>query len=746
MCSLAYVALLNFQVRNQFEGRRWALPARVFARPLEVYPEQGLSPEALVQELKLLRYRHSAGSLSPGEYRRKGNRVTVHTRGFPFWDGDEPERRVRIDFRNDVVTRVQDLERNTAVDLMRVEPVPIATIYPQHQEDRMLVRLEDVPHLLIESLVAVEDRHFYDHHGLDFLAMARAALVNFRAGRTVQGGSTLTQQLVKNYFLSNERTLWRKFNEAIMAVLLEWHYSKDEILEAYINEVYLGQDKQRAIHGFALASQFYFERRLGDLDPHQLTLLVALVKGPSYYNPRKYPQRARDRRNLVLDILGKQGYMDAAGVKRSSKQRLGVTPKAPSGTTPFPAFLQLVREQLQEDYRDEDLRSEGLMIFTTLDPLVQVKAEQAMKRRLARLEKASASPAGELQAAVVITEVGTGDVVALVGGRDPQFAGYNRALDARRPVGSLLKPFVYLTALSQPKRYTLSTRVDDSPLSLTLAKDRVWSPHNYDRKNHGRVMLKDAPVQSYNVATARLGLALGIDKVARDLRFFGVQRALPEYPSLVLGAADLSPFEVSTLYQTLASGGYRVPLAAIREVMTHQGQLLQRYPLRLKQTADPAAVYLLIVAMHEVTRHGTGKDLTTLLPKTLNVAGKTGTTNDSRDSWFAGFSAQHLGVVWIGRDNNKPTGLTGASGAMRVWADIMRRIPTTPLTMSRPENVHWQLVDPKSGLLADEHCAGAEWIPFIEGSAPQTKAPCTGKPHTAFRRTLRWFKNLFEQQ
>jgi len=246
------------------------------------------------------------------------------------------------------------------------------------------------------------------------------------------------------------------------------------------------------------------------------------------------------------------------------------------------------------------------------------------------------------------------------------------------------------------------------------------------------------------VATARLGLALGIDKVARDLHHFGVQRALPEYPSLVLGAADLSPFEISRLYQTLASGGYRVPLAAIREVMTHQGRLLQRYPLRLRQTADPAAVYLLTVAMHEVTRHGTAKELKSLLPQTLNVAGKTGTTNDSRDSWFAGFSAEHLGVVWVGRDNNKPTGLSGATGAMKVWADIMRTIPTTSLTMSRPENVHWQLVDPDSGLLADEHCAGAEWVPFINGSAPQAESPCTRNPRTALTRTLRWFKNLFE--
>ena len=684
LCSLAYVALLNLQVRNQFEGRRWALPARVFARPLEVYPEQALSPEALIQELKLLRYRRSSGSFSPGVYQQNGNRVIVHTRGFPFWDGDEPERRVRVEFRNNVVANVRDLKRNSKVDLMRIEPVPIANIYPYHQEDRMLVRLENVPHLLIQGLIAVEDRHFYDHHGLDFLAMARAVLVNLRAGRTVQGGSTLTQQLVKNYFLSNERTLWRKFNEAIMAVLLEWHYSKDEILEAYINEVYLGQDKQRAIHGFALASQFYFERRLSDLAPDQIALLVALVKGPSYYNPRKYSQRARERRNLVLRILGEQGYLDSADIKRAVKQRLGVTPKAPSGTTPFPAFLQLVREQLQEDYRDDDLRSEGLMIFTTLDPLVQVKAERAMKRRLARLEKGQASTAGELQAAVVITRVGTGDVVALVGGRDPQFAGYNRALDARRPVGSLLKPFVYLTALSQPQQYTLSTRVDDSPLRLTLAKDRVWSPHNYDHKHHGQVTLKDALVQSYNVATARLGLALGIENVARDLRHFGVQRALPEYPSLVLGAADLSPFEVSKLYQTLASGGYRVPLIAIREVMTHEGELLQRYPLRLRQTANPAAVYLLTVALHEVTRYGTAKALGNLLPETLKVAGKTGTTNDSRDSWFAGFSAEHLGVVWVGRDNNKPTGLTGATGAMQVWADIMRTIPTASLAMSRP--------------------------------------------------------------
>jgi penicillin-binding protein 1B len=736
---LAYAVWLDLEIRQQFEGRRWALPARVFSRPLELYASKALPPQSLVDELKLLRY-HSRNPVDePGEYHRSGNTVTVYTRGFPFWDEVEPERLLRIGFRDNQVEGVYNDATHADLGVIRLEPVPIANIYPTHNEDRMLVQMSEVPPLLISALLTVEDRKFFHHRGLDPYALARALLANLKAGHTVQGGSTLTQQLVKNFFLSNERTIRRKFNEALMAWLLEWHYSKQEILEAYLNEVFLGQDKQRSIHGFGLASQFYFERRLRHLRPEQIALLVAMVKGPSYYDPRRHPERAKQRRDWVLDTLVQQGHLSRELAEAAKARRLGVSPRAPSGVTPFPAYLQLVRKQLQRDYREEDLRDEGLMIFTTLDPLIQLKAERALVAQLNRLERPRPASRRGLQGAMVVTDIESGEVIALVGDRNPRFAGYNRALDARRPIGSLIKPVVYLTALSQPRQYNLVSRLDDAPFALKLSNGNEWAPLNYDHEYHGQVSLQDALVQSYNVPTARLGLSLGIDRVATMLRKLGLGRDVPRYPALLLGAVELSPYEVSQIYQSLASGGgYRVPLKAIREVVTRDGKPLQHYPLNLEYSVDPAAAYLITAALYEVTQRGTASRLKVLLAYGLRVAGKTGTTDDLRDSWFAGYSAEHLAVVWIGEDDNRPTGLTGASGALPVWADLMDSIPTKGLDMVQPANVEWLLVDPVSGLIADPSCQGAEWIPFIKDSGPRDPAPCARGINTTMKSALNW--------
>ncbi len=742
----SYALFLDFEIRKQFEGRRWALPARVFSRPLEIYAGKVLSPDDLIEELKLLRYRPRSRVDEPGEYQRKNSMVMIHTRGFPFWDGYEPQRTLHIVFREGKIVNVYDKSAQTELGLSRLEPVPIASIYPVDNEDRMLVRMGDVPPLLISALLTVEDRKFYDHQGLDPIALVRAMVANIKAGRAVQGGSTLTQQLVKNFFLSNKRTLWRKFNEAIMAWLLEWHYSKDEILEAYLNEIFLGQDKQRAIHGFGLASQFYFERRLSDLKPEQIALLVAMIKGPSFYDPRRHPQRARQRRNLVLDMLLKHGHLSSDQVKTAKSRALGVTRKTPSGMSPFPAFLRLVREQLKRDYQEEDLRAEGLVIFTTLDPIVQLKAERAMIRRLTRLENQRGVRQRKLQGAVVVNDIETSEILALIGDRNPRLAGYNRALDARRPIGSLIKPVVYLAALSQPQKYTLATRIDDTPFSLKMSDGKVWSPLNYDHETHGQVLLREALIQSYNVSTARLGLAVGLKEIAYTLRKLGLSRNVPRYPSMLLGAVELSPYEVSQIYQTLASGaeaGLRAPLRAIRQVMDHRGELLQRYTIRqVKHTVDPAASYLLTAALHEVTQQGTARSLKTLLPSGLKVAGKTGTSDEWRDSWFAGFSGEHLAVVWIGLDDNRSTGLTGTTGALTVWADIMGSIPTKALDRAQPANVEWVLIDPASGLRADEACQDAEWVPFIKNTAPTLSASCAQGMNTATNNILNWLRDF----
>ena len=736
-----FTLYLDFSVRHQFEGKRWALPARVYARPLELYPGAKLTTEQLQTELNLLNYRVAGAPLEPGSFRRSGNDVDVMTRAFTFSEGAQNAQALHLEFADGHLDTLRDLGNAGSVTLARLDPLRIGSLYPAHNEDRVLVKLDEVPPMLINALVAVEDHKFYSHHGIDPRGMARA-IKSTLSGGPVQGGSTLTQQLVKNFFLTPERTLRRKFTEIIMALLLEMHYSKDEILEAYINEIYLGQDGDRAIHGFGLASQFYFGRPLAHLDTAQAALLVGMVKGPSLYDPRRHAARALERRNLVLSELVRQQTITQEQYVAAKAAPLGVASKAPGGTTPYPAFLDLIHRQLRRDYREEDLRSEGLNIFTTLDPQVQAAAEDALARRLPPLEKSRGLPANTLEGAVIVTNSQSGEVQAMVGGRDPRFDGFNRALDARRPIGSLIKPAIYLTALEQPATYTLVTPLDDNRLVWKERGTRDWIPNNYDRQFHGEVPLHQALANSYNVATARLGLSLGIPKIMDTVHRLGVTRELNEYAASLLGANELAPIDVAQMYQTIASGGFQTPLRAIREILTAQGQPLQRYPLSVEQTVQPGPIYLLTTAMQEVVRAGTAQGLKQYLPPELNLAGKTGTTDDLKDSWFAGFSADRVAVVWVGTDDNRTTRLTGASGAMTLWGDMMAKLDPEPLNQPPPENIEMVWIDSESGRRADSACHGAGEWPFIRGSAPTETAPCVSR--SPVKAVKGWFKRLFE--
>jgi len=735
----AYAAYLDIQIRHEFEGKRWSLPARVYARPLELYTGQAISQARIIQELKLLRYKRNTESEDPGIYFVQEPNLHVNTRGFHFWDGEEPARQLRIEFDDELLTGIFDSYSND-IGLIRLEPLHIANIYPTHNEDRILVRLDQVPDLLKQGLVAVEDRRFYQHSGVDVAALVRATLANIKAGKMVQGGSTLTQQLVKNYFLTNEQTIWRKFNEAIMSILLELHYSKDEVLQAYINEIYLGQDGRRAIHGFALASRFYFDKNLAELKRQQIALLIALVKGPSFYNPRTQPLHAKQRRDLVLNMLVERQVLEPAKATLASEGPLGVVADPVSGVGAYPSFVELVRQQLKINYPEDVIRSEGLVIHSTLDPQIQDTVESSVDTRLQDLQVGLSAEDIELQSAVVVTDIGHGEVLALTGGRTKDYGGFNRAIHAQRPIGSLIKPVVYLTALSMPETYTLATYLEDEPFTLELQNDESWSPRNYDRTYHGQVLLRDALVYSYNVSTARLGLTIGLQPIIHTLHNLGYTKTVDQFPSLLLGAIELSPLEVSQIYQTIAARGYMTPLTAIRGVMDRNGQLMQNFPLHLQQTVDSTATYILITAMHEITRQGTAKSLQSLLPEGLHVAGKTGTTNDLRDSWFAGYSGEHLIVVWLGEDRNKPIGLTGASGALQLWADIMRQTPTKSLKLSMPETVEWKLINTEEGLLASESCPSAEWMPFVKGSGPIEYSRCARGLGGSMKN---WFKELF---
>lgn len=730
------VVYLDAWVTNKFEGKRWSLPAQVYARPLELYVGRQLDLRDVQAELNMLGYRKRFQLTKPGQYVLSGNRLDIYTRSFRFWDEAVPAQRVSLTVEGGALSALETGQPGTG--LFSLEPLLVGGIYPSHNEDRLLIQLEDVPQFLVDALVTVEDKNFYSHHGVSPKSIARALWANTKAGRAVQGGSTLTQQLVKNFYLSSERSLLRKGTEAIMAILLDAHYGKDEILEAYLNEVYLGQAGSRAVHGFGLGSQYYFGRSISELNLHQAALLVSLVKGPSYYNPRRHPERALARRNLVLGMLAEDGLITEKEANAAKAMPLEVAAKSSYSEAVYPAYIDLVRRQLQRDYRAEDLTSEGLRIFTSLDPLVQRDAELSLSATAKRLRSQYGQKLDKLEGALVVTSTDTGEVLALVGGKDTKYSGFNRALDAVRPVGSVIKPAVYLTALAQPGRYQLTTLLDDGPITIELENGDVWEPRNADKKDHGNVPLHRALAHSYNQATARLGMELGVPNVMETIRKLGVERPLPAYPSVMLGAVALSPLEVASMYQTIAAGGFDTPLRAIRAVSTAEGEPLNRYPLQLEQRVDPDAVHLLYYALQETMREGTGRSVYGSLPENLGIAGKTGTTDDLRDSWFAGFTGDRLAVVWLGNDDNSPLGLSGSTGALKVWQSLMLRIHPHSFVGAVPENINYLWVDDETGSRSGKLCEGARQVPFIKGSEPQSKVSCSPG-----ERVGNWIKSWF---
>ncbi|EIK93198.1 penicillin-binding protein 1B [Pseudomonas sp. M47T1] len=722
-----FAVYLDAIVQEKFSGKRWTIPAKVYARPLELFVGQKLSETDFLTELDALGYRRTTALDGPGTAVVKGTTVNLNTRGFQFYEGLEKAQPVQVRFNGDYVAELSSTE-NAKLPVVRLEPLLIGGLYPKNLEDRILIKLDQVPPYLLDTLVTVEDRDFYHHFGVSPKSIARAIWVNTSAGQMRQGGSTLTQQLVKNFYLTNERSLSRKLTEAMMAVLLEIHYSKQEILEAYLNEVFIGQDGQRAVHGFGLASQFFFSQPLSELKLHQVALLVGMVKGPSYYNPRRYPDRALERRNLVLDLLAQQGVATQAQVDAAKKMPLGVTKQGSLADSSFPGFLDLVKRQLREDYRDEDLTEEGLRIFTSFDPILQMKAEASVTDTFKRL--GNRKGVDDVEAAMVVTNPESGEVQALVGSRVPGFAGFNRALDAVRPIGSLVKPSIYLTALEKPSQYTLTSWIKDEPFEVKGADGQIWRPKNYEGNSNGTIFLYQGLAHSLNLSTARLGLDLGVPNVFKTISKLGVDVDWPTYPSMLLGAGGMAPIQVATMYQTIANGGFNTPMRGIRSVLTSDGQPLKRYPFQVQQRFDPGSIYLIQNAMQRVMREGTGRSVYNVLPSSLNLAGKTGTSNDSRDSWFAGFSQDVLAVVWIGRDDNGKTPFTGATGALQVWTSFMKKADPLPLDTPVPDNVTQAWIDPHTGQGSDANCPGAVQMPYIRGSEPAA-GPACGSPAPA---------------
>ncbi|MFL1732765.1 penicillin-binding protein 1B [Moraxella oculi] len=704
-----YAYYLNSTIINKFENRRWDIPATVYSRPLELYPNAPVTQKDLEAWLQLLNY--SQHSSSQGGYKKSGNTYTIRTRGFDYGGGDvEHKQVIQVSFSNGKISRLMT-SSPTKNSMLRLEPVNVGGIYPKNNEDRILLKKPEVPQQLIDALIATEDRNFYEHHGVSLRGTARAVLSNLTGGKR-QGGSTITQQLIKNFYLNSERTLKRKANEAIMAVLLELHYSKDDILLAYLNEINLGQNGNRSVNGFGIASQFYFNKPLSELRLDQYALLVGIAKGSSYYNPRKNPERALKRRNTVLHNMLITGKINQNMYQSAINKPLGVVKTPIIAKSRFPDFFDAIFRDLKTYYKEEDLQNRGLRIISTLDPIAQAHATKAVAN----------GTRGSLQGALVSAIPASGEVIAIVGS-STHFTGFNRAIDAKRQVGSLLKPVIYLTAL-QSGRYNLASSVDDSPISHGV-NGHSWTPKNYHGTSHGHTPLMTALAQSYNQAAVNVGMEFGLNTFYRQLTLLGINTPHTDYPSALLGSMDLSPMQVLGMYQIFANGGVATPLHTITKVIDDQGRILQSNDKMIQTRLSPEATYLINHAMQQVFTQGTAKAGN--FQPNLHLAGKTGTTNDGRDAWFAGYSGNYVSVVWVGHDDNRPMGLTGSKNALPIWRAFMQPLKHSPVNLKQPDDVEWMWLDNGTGKRSIEGCQNALWLPVIAEYAPKDYGDCANQ-------------------
>ncbi|NQY62116.1 MAG: penicillin-binding protein 1B [Alteromonadaceae bacterium] len=727
-----YSIYLDSKVRNKFEGQRWQVPIQVFGKIDQLQLNAPININGITETLGANGYKKVTTVTQAGHYAATKNRLIIYRRKFDFGAGIEPTAKILIDVKNNKITQLT-LD-NRPVKQVTLEPILIDRILPESKEDRILISLENVPEQLLDTLLLVEDRDYYFHAGISPVGILRALYKNFRAGRTVQGGSTLTQQLVKNMFLTRDKTLWRKVNEAIMALILEYRYSKDQLLEAYLNEVYLGQHYANGIYGFGLAAKFYFGKSIEQLNIEQMAMLIGQVKGPSYYDPWRYPERAKNRRDLILKLMFQQHYLSQVDFEYAIESPLSIRKHRRLQKQNYPAYLQLVKQELNQHLLDVQQQS-GIRVFTGFSHFSQQNLQQTVSNLLPSLEKKYQQ--SDLQAAMLVTDIPSGEIRALVGDRKSGYAGFNRALHAQRPIGSLIKPAVYLAALERYEQFNLASILKDKPIVLTSDAGKEWRPKNHDGKFRQQVSLNDGLVYSLNVPTVNLGMKLGLNKVIDAIGLQGYTKDITARPSLLLGAINMSPYEINQLYLPVAAKGMYQKSHAITKILSSQSEVLWQYKNQMEQRFSTQASFLIDHALNQVTKKGTAKSLTWRL-KNKRLAGKTGTSNDLRDSWFIGYDAKHLVTTWVGKDDNKTTKLTGSSGALVLFADFMKKQGVVNKPIKTPDGIELALFETKSGHAVTANCSDTIEYPAIKAGI-KIKADCLPE----VEKEVSWFDRLF---
>ena len=745
--ALVTLRRLDHQLVERFSGRRWEIPSKIYSDSFTVYAGSEISALNLVERLDRLNYRHVDGEVAhAGEYRYQPaeQRLEVFLRPFNYPSRPFPGFAARLEIAGRNVSAIRRLDTGLTFDSLEFEPEILAGIYDHAAEERRVVKLNEVPKLLVQAVLAAEDKRFFEHHGIDLRGVVRALYTNVRQGRVVQGGSTLTQQLVKNFFLTGSRTMKRKVTEAVMALLVELHYSKVEILETYLNEIYLGQRGSRGIFGVWEGAQFYFGKELKDLSIGEAAMLTGLIRAPGHLSPAKNPGAAKQRRDEVLRALLDDGDITAEEYRQALDEPL---PERAASTeaTGAPYFVDYVRGEIEEQYPLNTLTSEGFRIFTTLDPSLQREAERAVTNGLTALETrhpALTKKPEPLEAALLALQPHTGEIKAMVGGRSYARSQFNRVTGAERQPGSVFKPMVFVAALEEEeqkggRQFLPTRRIADTPFTWTY-DGRSWSPENYKGEYHGEVTLRQALELSLNSATARMAQEVGLDHIHAAAVRLGLPQGLPKIPAMVLGGVEVTVYEVAQAFATIANLGFRTETSAIRGVLDGEGNPIVRDSLGASQAVSPRVAYLVTNLMQGVFDRGTAKAARTAGIE-FSAAGKTGTTNEGRDAWFVGFTPDLLVIVWVGFDRKDVVGLSGAQAALPIWIDFMKAAtagqPVTPFLV--PPGIQTVTIDPASGALATSRCPERFDESFFDGEAPTEPCPLhpeTGLPATGDRR------------
>jgi penicillin-binding protein 1B len=729
-----YLRRLEETVTAKFEGQKWRFPSKIYSDTVLLYVGINLRSEDLLEKLRRLGYQEAQSSPKRrGEYRFQSSRglLEIYLREFSYPTEQFKGLPVRIALQGTIITKIENLETGEEMVSLELEPELITGLYDRVWEERRVVALTEVPPLIVKAILAVEDERFYDHHGIDPVSVMRAMWVNVRSGGVVQGGSTLTQQLMKNFFLSDERTFSRKVKEAIMALIAERKYSKDQILENYLNEIYLGQRGSQGIFGIWEASQFYFSKPLSDLTVGEAALLAGLVRAPNRLSPYRSMDAATSRRNVVLakllegHVITRKQYEAALRESLPQRELIKVTNDAPY-------YVDYLRRELAENYSNDVLTADGLRIFTSMDLQLQRIAERSLAEGLKKLE--ASYPAlrrrGEednLEGSIVVLRPQTGEIKAMVGGRSYQKSQFNRVFQAKRQPGSIFKPFVYLAALMSGgeggKKFTPVTMVEDSPFKWSY-DGQDWEPGNYNDEYFGTVTFRRALEKSLNSATARIAREVGIKRVSDVAHRLGVQSPLPTVPSLALGAAEVTPLEVAYAFSTLANNGVRARPLAVKQVMDANNQVREKRDIKVDKVLTPQLAFIMNHLLKGVFDRGTA-DMARRWGFTRPAAGKTGTTNDYKDAWFVGYTPDLLAVVWVGFDNKAKLGLSGAQAALPIWTEFMKRATAgTPVTdFVVPPGIRMVEIDPLSGQLATPNCSYIIREAFIEGEEPTKTCP-----------------------